>query len=222
MIRQRTAGVSSLVQDALSFVSGGPFEGEITMTTTNAGRPPQTTVYMVKGTKLRFTSSTGPAAGGYAIFDATAKKMTTVTDSQKTAMVIDLNNQVGADLASGGPGASKVTIDKTGKTDTVVGYSCEIWKVKEANGGVGELCVGKGIAFPSVTGATAGWMGQLGDSFPLRVVISDPSGKEKMRMEANKIEKKSLDESNFEVPAGYKTTSMEDMFKGLSVPGMRH
>jgi hypothetical protein len=214
-----TVTVNSIVQQALSFVSGGPFEGEITMNTTNAGKPPQTIVYMVKGTKIRFNTpaTTGPGDGGYVIFDGPAKKMTSVSDAQKTAFVMDMN-QIGGSLEAPGPGMNKATIDKTSKTDTVAGYSCEIWKVKEDNGDAGELCIAKGIAFPMTTRAMGGWMGQLGESFPLRVVISDPSDKEKTRMEVTKIDKKSLDASQFEVPAGYKTTSFEDMMKAL--PGM--
>jgi hypothetical protein len=64
-------------------------------------------------------------------------------------------------------------------------------------------------------GATGGWMNALNDSFPLRSVIRDPAGTEKLRMEVTKIDKTPIDDSQFEVPAGYKTTSMEDMMKGM-------
>jgi hypothetical protein len=216
-----TTTLGSLVQGALSFVSGGPFEGEITMNVTDAGKPPHTIVYMVKGTKMRFDApvSTGPGAGSYIIFDVPTKKLTTVNDAQKTALLIDMSNQPGADV-SAAAAAAKSTVDKTGKTDTVAGYTCDVWKVTEPSGDVGQLCVTKGLAFPSMGRASAGWMSQLGgDGFPLRAVMSDPSGKEKSHMEVTKVDKKALDDSKFSVPADYKTTDMGDLMKGMG--GMR-
>ncbi len=206
-----------LVSKAMSFLSGGPFEGEITMNMINGGKPPETIVYMVKGQKMRFDAPSGKAGGGYVIFDSASKKMMTVTDSQKMAMTMDLNNMPQADV-SAAAAAKKSNVDKTGKTDTVAGYSCDIWKVTEDSGDKTDLCVGKGIAFPSM-GKSVGWMSELSDSFPLRAVTTDATGKEKTRMEVTKIDKKSIDDSKFEVPAGYKTMSMDDMMKGMGGMG---
>ena len=113
----------SLLDKALSFVSGGPFEGEITMNVTNKDKPVETVVYMVKGPKMRFNMpEKRPGESGYAIFDTTTKKVTTVIDSRKMAMVIDLNGAMGnmATRAANAQGNSHV--DRTGKTDTVAGY----------------------------------------------------------------------------------------------------
>lgn len=80
-----------MTQQALSLVSGGPFEGEIAMSTSEPGKPPHSIVYLVKGTKMRFDLPTGPGGMTYGIFDASSKKVTSVNDTQKTAMVIDLS-----------------------------------------------------------------------------------------------------------------------------------
>ena len=211
---QSAAG--AIVDKALSFLGGGgPFEGEITMSTTDPAKGAKTIVYDVKGTKLRFESpdSAGPMAAGYVIFDTAGKKMTAVDDAKKTAMVMDVGAMQG--LSPGAPPAGpKPTVDKTGKNDTVAGYSCELWKVTETSGEHADVCVAKGISFPAM-GRHAGWMSSLEDGFPLRAVSYDSAGKEKSRMEVTKVDKKSLDDAMFQVPPGYQTKNMDDMLKGL-------
>ncbi len=209
-----TTATATVLDKALSFLSGGPFQGSLTMTITSAGKPPQTMVYMVKGTKMRFNTPVGDRRGnGYVLVDTTGTKMTTVMDSTKTAMVMDMSSPMGGQVSAAAD-AKKPSFERTGKTDIVAGYSCDIVTVVEANGDKGEACVAKGISYPKM-GATGGWMNSLNDSFPLRSVIHDPAGTEKLRMEVTKIDKTPIDDSQFEVPAGYKTTSMEDMLKGM-------
>ncbi len=216
-----TAGsvVGNLVDKALSFVTDKPFEGEIAMNVTDGTKAPHAILFDIKGQKMRFDmpSEALAAGGGYAIYDASTKKITSVSDAKKMAFVIDMNQEPtgpGADPAM----AKKPNIDKTGKTDTVAGYSCEIWNITEDSGDKSVLCVAKGISFPKMPMGgrhNTSWMNDNADFFPLRMVMSDATGKEKSRMEVTKIEKKSIDDSKFEVPAGYKTQSMEEMLKGI-------
>jgi hypothetical protein len=220
-----TTVVGNLVDKALSLVTDKPFEGEIAMNVTDSGKPPHAIMFDIKGQKMRFDmpSEAAAAGGGYAIYDASTKKITSVSDAKKMAFVIDMNQ------APTGPGADpamakKPNIDKTGKTDTVAGYSCEIWNITEDSGDKGALCVAKGISFPKMPMGgrhNSSWMNDNADFFPLRMVMSDATGNEKSRMEVTKIEKKSIDDSKFDVPAGYKTQSMEDLMKGLG-GGMGH
>ncbi|HEY1960395.1 MAG TPA: DUF4412 domain-containing protein [Polyangiaceae bacterium] len=224
-----TAATPSLLDKALSFVTGGPFEGEITMQMTDEGRPPRTMLYAVKGNKMRFdVPGRGAEGDSYAIMDGDTKKMVTVTDSKKMAFEMDMNaagNPMAAAAAANA--AAKPNVEKTGKTDTVAGYSCEEWKITEPNGDKTDLCAAKGISFPSMGRSAPSWAGELGEGFfPLRVVTTDSAGKEKSKMEVTKIEKKTEDASRFEVPAGYKTMNMGDMMKGLGgmhgLHGMPH
>jgi hypothetical protein len=211
-----TTATATVLDKALSFLSGGPFQGSITMTITNAGKPPETMVYMVKGTKMRFNTPVGErrGGGGYVIADTTTNTLTTVMDAQKMAMVVDMSSAAGGKISAIADAKKPTSIDRSGKTDTVAGYSCDVVTLTEANGDKGEACIAKGISYPKM-GATSGWMNALNDSFPLRSVIHDPAGTEKLRMEVTKIDKTPIDDSQFEVPAGYKTTSMEDMIKGM-------
>jgi Domain of unknown function (DUF4412) len=217
----------SVLDKALSFLSGGPFEGEITMTTSGGGNDQtHTVVYLVKGQKMRFNTPVRAPGGGnaYVIVDSSTKKMISVTDSNKTAMVMDMNNNpmnpAGGAQAALAAAAPKATVDKTGKTDTVAGYSCDVWKATSDNGDHSDLCVAKGISFPDF-GTKQVWTSYLGDGFPLRAVTTDAAGKEKHRMDVTKIDKKSVDDSQFAVPAGYKTMDMGDMMKNLGAMGGR-
>jgi hypothetical protein len=219
----QTNAAPGVVAKALSFLgTGGPFEGEITMNMSSAGKPPETIVYMVKGQKMRFNAPSTVRSGAWVIFDGPAKKMTTVMDAQKMAMVVDLNGSLGgvagADVSA--LGGKKPTIDKTGRTDTVAGYSCDVWKVTEDNGQKSDLCVADGISFPQMGKEGASWMGELGTGFPLRAVTTDAAAVEKRRMEVTRIDKKSIDDSQLTVPAGYKTQDMSGMLKALG--GMPH
>lgn len=216
-----TAAQPGIVDKALSFLGGGgPFEGAITMNNTSGDKPSKTMTYEVKGTKMRFDApeERGPMSGGYVIFDTTAKKMTVVNDAKKTAMVMDVG-AMGATPAGMPPAGPKPTVEKTGKTDTVAGYSCDVWKVTEASGEKTEACVAKGISFPAF-GRHAGWMSSLEDGFPLRAISYDSAGKEKSKMEVTKIDKKSIDDSQFQVPAGYTTQDMASMMRGLGGMGV--
>ncbi len=218
-----TTAAPSIVDKALSFVTGTtPFEGEITMNVSEKGKTLHTITYDVKGTKMRFDApaENGPMSGGYVIFDSATKQMQTVNDAKKMAFTIDMNRAPQA-AGAAAAAAKKPNIDRTGKMDTVAGYSCEIWKITNDDGGKGDLCVGKGIAFPSFGGRNSeAWMNELSDSFPLRAVMSDASGAEKTRMEVTKIDKKSIDDAKFQVPAGYQTMSMDQMLQGMG--GLRH
>jgi len=216
-------GTPGIVDKALSFLgAGGPFEGEITMNATDPGKPMKTITYEVKGNKMRFETpdSAGPMSGGYVLFDTTGKKITAVNDTKKTAMVMDMGALQG--MAPGAPPAGpKPTVEKTGKMDSVAGYSCEQWKISDPNGEHSDVCVAKGISFPAM-GRHAGWMSSLEDGFPLRAVSFDTAGKEKSRMEVTKIDKKSLDDKMFQVPAGYTTQNMDAMMQGLgAIKGFR-
>jgi hypothetical protein len=64
------------------------------------------------------------------------------------------------------------------------------------------------------------WAAELldGKHFPLRLVDFGADGKEKARIEVTKIDKKTLQASKFEVPAGYKVMDLSQLMQGI--PGM--
>jgi hypothetical protein len=196
----------TLVQKALSFLSGGPFEGEITMTTSDDGKPERTIVFEMKGTKTRFDPPQELAHGaGYAVYDAATKQIVTVSESQKMSFTMDMSR---LNPAAARRGALKdAQFEKTGKTDVVAGYSCDVLKVTSSDGS-GEVCLAEGIPFP-MQGMT--WLPKVEAGFPLRASGADKAGKEQMHMLVTKIEKKSIDDARLQVPAGYRSIDLASM-----------
>src|SRR4029077_17002037 len=108
--------------------------------------------------------------------------------ARKQAMVIDLDKAKQGGLPGfGGAGAGKPgtpsaptdkpSIEKTGKKDTVAGYSCEIWKITPKDGTHAEACLAEGIKWIDITDlgvhspemAAAAALTDL-NHFPLRLV----------------------------------------------------
>ena len=238
----------------LSFL-GGSFEGEITMLVTNKGqnpsqKGPMTMVFGIKSPKFRLdltgaaateTAASNPmlGAGAGVIIDPPAKKGYVLMPAQKKAMVIDFEKMKA--LRASHPGGAGGTptgkpadpndvpkIEKTGKKETIAGYSCEDWKITTKTSHA-DMCVAEGIkwfdltdlglATPEVTLAAA--VTDL-NHFPLRVVSYNAQNVEETRMEAQKIEKKTLDAARFQVPADFQVVDMTAMlgaFPGLGATG---
>lgn len=200
----------TLAQKALSFVAGAVFEGEVTMDTTHKGDAKTTMVYAVKGDKFRLDmpkNARGDA--GYMLFDNGLKKMFMVSDTRKSAIAIDMAKAKADAAAASKADPPKVT--KTGKSDTVAGYACEIWKIEQKDRKT-EACMADGLAWFSAGGSDAdSWLNDMSGRFPLRVIRFDATGAEDSRMEVTKVERKSEDAARFEVPAGYQVVDPSAM-----------
>jgi hypothetical protein len=119
----------------------------------------------------------------------------------------------------------KYEIVRTGKTDTVAGYQCDIFQTKSKETGKihSEACAAKGLAnmgafmglnrSNAVSGDFSKEVRQIIKEgyFLLRMVRKDDDGSEKMRMEATSVEKKKLDNSLFTPPADYTKLDMNAM-----------
>jgi len=185
---------------------GGTFEGEITLHTTRAGSAGQDMVVRAKGDKLRFDM---PAPDGKssssAVYDPSANKLTMLMDAQKAYMDMDFSSPTA--VPNTDPKTSAV--DKTGKTETIAGFDCEDWTVKDPSGKRTDVCMAEGLAFFDLEGVRSGggpsWNKDLRDKkyFPLRSVEYDKDGKEVSRSEVTKIDAKKLDDALFTVPKDY-------------------
>lgn len=223
----------------LSFLGPKPFEGEIELEIDDKrdSKPGRTIIYQVKQPKMRFDVPADPASpglskGAWVLVDPPQKKAYMVVDAEKRALVLDFDKmkeqgkQMGGGggttvSPSGGPSKPPPKITKTGKEDKVAGYSCEIWIIEE-DAKKAEVCAAKGITWFDATAMGGGykeaWMLQMTDAnhFPLRIVSSDALG-EASRMEAKRIEKKTLDESRFKVPEGYQVMDLSALLGGLGM-----
>jgi hypothetical protein len=220
------------------------FEGEIgwTATTQLPGktREPLQLTLLVKDGKLRIESPAGvpgfeQLGNAYLLGNAKSKEFVAVLDGQKQVVKIDFQKMsaqaeaLAKKYKAGASAAAKKPpeLEKTGKTDSVAGYSCELWRVTDA-GSSTELCVAKapapwfGDALPMVP-SEYGWAAELmdGKHFPLRVVASRDK-QESMRLELTRIEAKPLDAALFQPPSGYRVIDLEQMLQALMMrmPGL--
>lgn len=219
----------------LSFLKGD-FEGEITMNATNRQKAgPTQLVFGIKKPKYRIDASGGQvgtdpltAQGASLILDPPNKKGYALMPAAKKAMVIDFDKVKGSNnplLGSGGntgSGKPPPKIEKTGKNDVIAGYECEIWKITQDDGRKAEVCAAEGITWIDL--GDMGWSSPEivvaaaltgANRFPLRIVSYDTAGKEEVRMEATKIEKKALPDTQFEVPPDYQILDLGALMQGL-------
>ncbi len=244
-------GVSSISGDtpsALSLLNG--FEGEIGVMVKGKGLKadkPMNLVLDVKSDKLRVELPAGIEGAEqfgkvYAIFDSPVKKLFVVLDDKKQVIVIDLNKS-GEELKGmkpggahhGGPSGTPPAppkITKTGKTDKVAGYTCEIWSIEnqDANAkekGKAEVCIAEqGVSWFHIpmTGVPAeySFMSEMldGKHFPLRMVMFDATNVEEGRVEVTRIDKKSLDASVFVPPPTYQQMDMGQAIGAMMGGGM--
>lgn len=230
---------------SLAFLSG--FEGEIDALVKDEKPGGQQTpiAVMIKTGKLRFEvpeaiakNAPGNPLGdkGYVIVDSTAKKLFFVSDAKKEAIEFDLNSAGKAmqgmhPPAPGGHGTAPqgppTKVTKTGKTETVAGYSCEDWDITSDHK-EGTVCMGSDgpswLSLPTTGIPTEqAWMLDLldGKHFPLQFVGYAKDGTtEETRVAVTSINKKPQQDSEFQVPAGYKTIDLEKMLSGFGMGGM--
>jgi hypothetical protein len=203
------AGVASCKLRTLASVVA--FEGEIDMSMSTSMAPVSgtTTKFEMKGSKMRMETT---GVGAFAsITDTEAKKTWMIDNTAHTYSELDLT-KLGALSATSTKPKSKVT--KKG-SDKVVGYSCDIYEIEDGAMRT-EVCVASGFSmmalglsgpFSMFTAGNDAWSEVLSHGFPLRMIMSMPGGPPLMKMEATRIEKKSLPDSDFAIPAGYTKTA---------------
>jgi hypothetical protein len=106
----------------------------------------------------------------------------------------------------------------------VAGYTCEEWEVATDHR-EGSVCIADQgaswfrLPIPGIPTEYA-WMSEVfdGKHFPLRFIGYEKNGTESGRIEVTKMEKKALDATLFDIPAGYKVVDLEQMMQGI--PGM--
>ncbi|MGH7513309.1 MAG: DUF4412 domain-containing protein [Gemmatimonadales bacterium] len=216
------------------------FNGVITFVNEGSAGKQDTFVQYTKGHKVRLDGF--GSHKGAMIVDNDAKVMMMV-DPDKKQYVTMTEEDAKQMQAMMGPmmekmkqqqstkaGDGRLTFAKTGKTETVAGVPCEVYRGEylEEDGGKdqGEACVATGVGFaldaltfnnPMVQRGGAGYdrMQQFrelvaGNKGILKAK-SFKDGKVKTDMEAIKIERKSPGDDMFTPPAGYKEIRMADM-----------
>jgi hypothetical protein len=208
------------------------FEGSVTYRMTVNGRPAEMTV-LQKGNKLR-QEMAGPMEGMATITDGSTGKTISLIPQQKMYVVMDLK-ALGESMKGSGketPNEGKIPkLTRTGQKETVAGISCDHVLVEPEPNPQQEqvdICAARGMGmFLGLGGANAEQMGAtmtflsrttdprvqevLGEFrdgfFPLKMTMKR-RGQPEMTMEATKVDKKSLPNALFEVPAGWTEMKM--------------
>lgn len=221
------------ISDAIA--GDNQFEGIVAMKMdTDEGKGIEMT-FSVKGPRTRVeTGMPGtPEAQGIMIMDTDAGKMMTLVPQQKMYMTMDLKGMAEDARGKSTENEKFPKLTRTGRRETIAGHECEHWLMGEKQDI--DMCVAKGLGYFGMGGqqsessfrnlvfspkllaeaaAHPEWVSLLqGGAFPLRITATE-NGRTTMNMQATRIEKKSLDDALFQVPAGYKEFNMQDMMRG--------
>jgi len=228
--------------------SAGAFEGEIALLANGkfagSDATPVTATLLIKGNRVRveLPASLTAARGlgpAYLLAFPAEKKAYAILETRKQAILLEFDKLAEQAKSFGGrprppAGAASPTpgqLVKTGKVDTVAGTACEIWHFNQAKN-EGDLCIAEQdtdwFHFPNASAAPAEltWLSPIADGkhLPLRFVATEQSV-ERGRIEVTSIQKKTLPDSPFELPADYTVLSVEQligsMLGGLAGPGMQ-
>lgn len=187
------------------------FEGTVSYKVTGMGRA-GTMKYYVKGDNIRMEVEQGPGMEMTTIMN-TKNRKATVLMTNKTYMEMDFNEMTPPEGAMN----KDVDIQKTGKTETVEGYSCDQFVLKQegkefefwATKGLGKF-VQMQMNARQQSPALKKLEKELTEKgyFPLKMIQRDANGKEEMVMQAVNVEKKSLSRELFVIPDGYQKMEM--------------
>ncbi len=227
---------------AATLVSGAlAFEGRVEMKMYTYGKRPteMPMVYSIKGTKMRTDTTIADKKGKTQTFGSIlnweTQEMLMLMDEQKMYMVVSLKEAAEKAAKQSGD-AGKFEFKPTGRKEVIAGVEAEEWAgISEGKRvevwvtkTMGKFMMGNSGGNPMAGGKakTAAWeqFMQKNDFFTLRTIVRPKEGApEEMKMEVQKIEKKSLPDSLFVPPADYQKfamPSMGDMMKGM-IPGGR-
>lgn len=207
------------------------FEGKVSLAVSAGKDQSQQIDYSIKDPAMRI-DMTAEGQTFSSIMDMKKMEMMILMPSEKMYMVMALKDTI--EKAAKKTQGKEPDIEKTGRTETILGYKCDEYVTKDKKTTT-EIWIAEGLGtFMGMGNNSGGGMGGMfgkkkaADSweekfkgkpgFPLRVVSRDAKNKETFRMEATKIEPGSLPASLFQPPAGwqkFQMPSMGDMLKGF-------
>ncbi len=198
---------------------GKTFEGVIHATMT-AGNSVMRHESAVKGEMMRVDMQLEQNQTSTAIFNGKTGEMFFLMPQMKTYMVFGGMKEVVAGSAS------QATLEETGRTETIAGYKCAEYVVRDGKTVVefwATTGLGRFVAFAEVQknrGKSPPWADALAEKglYPLRTVTKDRRGKVQTVIEATRVEKKSVSDDLFKIPEDYQKFGMPNLgglLKGL-------
>ena len=213
-------------------IRAADFEGTVVMKITGARGAPQDMTFSLAKGRSRIDVSLPQGMNAAMLLDQTKEEMTILMPQQKMYMVRPMPkpDELPAPAKANDAGA----VEKTGETETILGYKCEKFVSKNAEGTTQVwvtdqlgtfMGLGGGMPMGGRRGGggpvSPGWENALRgkDAFPLRVITKGADGQETFRLDATAVDKKSLPASTFEPPADYQKFDMQGMMRGMGAPG---
>lgn len=203
--------------------TGEAFEGEITSRTFINDETLETR-YAVKGPRNRIEPITSQESA-IVLMDSSSSTTTTLFPQSRSYVTMNWV-EMAEEMAQDAGADSSIVFPKvvsTGETETISGFTCTHWLIGD-NQDL-DVCMAKGLGYYS--GGSGGILDKLrdpalrekakaqldanpefakfveGGAFPLKMAVIE-NGRPRVIMEVTRIERKSLDDSLFTVPADYR------------------
>lgn len=217
----RLLAVGALLTAVQSFAADA-FEGKVTFAMSGGKDRTQVMDYTMKGSLLRMDiNAEGHAAS--TIMDMGKREMLMLMHAEHMYMVMPMKLPPEAATKAKAM-ESTAEIEKTGKTETILGYKCQQVLVKD-KGVTTEMWLAEGLGtFMGMGGGGGSPFGGGGGGgaapgkweqalkglggFPLRVISHNASNKETFKMEVTKIAPGPQPDSEFTPPADYQKFQM--------------
>jgi hypothetical protein len=187
-----------------SVLQAQSFEGVVEYkVTTEEGTMPMT--YMMKGDNVRVEMEGRPGMKMVLLLDTKEGKTVMLMEKMKMYMEMPSTPPPESDEA-------KPEVTKTGKSQKILGYECQQFLVKEGDKSsdvwitkeLGKFQMFK-MGGPRGRNNDEAWQKLIGDEGGFPLLATTKEGDEQLsKMEATRIEKKSLDDVLFKIPDGYK------------------
>lgn len=193
------------------------FEGVITFDATS-NEITTSFDYYVKGTQVRLEVGASGRQGAAVIIDSKKNLATMLVPGSGMYMEFDLAKGTSG---KGNPPAEGVVLTRTGRTDEIAGQECEEFVASSPSMKADVWAVANFGSFlqfdpsPKSSRPSLSLERKLAQQglFPLRMIVRDLSGKEQSRIEAKRIQERSLDSRLFTIPAGWKKMDLNMMPK---------
>lgn len=218
----RYAMLTAIIMMSCSKISmGQDFEGIIEYNLSGMTNATGSMTYMIQGSRMRMQmGKKGNGISAAILFLPDESSMIIIMDKMRSYMKMDVNKKMANNKYTGKWKES--TMKKTGNTKTIAGHSCEIWIVTSSKDEQLIMCMAQGLGTfmspgnPMAQNNAPDWARKvIADGYMPLEVAKITDGDKKVMMKATKIEQKSLDDSLFEIPAGYRDMSamMQQMQK---------
>ena len=165
--------------------------------------------YLIKGKKTRINIET-KAGKQSLLVDMQARQVTKLMPEKKSYLTMEVPDIKKTDDEKG------AALKKTGKTQLLLGKSCEEWIYKSSKQKVVIWAVpglGEFMGMTNEIRQAEAWMGMVKEKnlFPVKVTSQDGTGKTVFSMEVTKMTEKAMPDDPFDIPKDYQKMDLSTL-----------